>query len=160
MTKLRNPQLAFRLGPEPTADDTAQWANGAGLPYLGGQVTLTLDTDREQAQLEGATLHLPLPPEATPRQIRDAAEAWLRREAQHLLGAAIHRHAARLKLTPPRLALSFANRGHWVQTESDCLRCNWRLIEQPMAVIDQVVGHAVATLPPPVVEGDLFAAFA
>lgn len=155
--KTRDPQLSFRLGPDAAANES-DWAEGRTIAFLGDKVTLTLDTDHKHAKLVGSTLHLPLPPEATSRQIRDAAEAWLRREAQHLLTEAIHRHAARLKLTPPRLTLSFAARGHWVQTEADCLRCNWRLVEQTMDVIDQVVGRAVAMLPPPAAEGDLFGA--
>lgn len=155
--KPRNPQLEFRLGADKAASET-EWAEGSVIAYLGGQVTLTLDTKHEHAQLDGATLHLPLPPEATSRQIRDAAEAWLRREAKHLLTEAIHRHSAQLKLTPPRLALSFAARGHWVQTDVDCLRCNWHLIEQSMDTIDQVISRAIATLPPPALEGDLFGA--
>ena len=158
--KPRNPQLSLRLDLGDAAEAQPNWSEGASLPYLGGSVRLTLDTAHKQATLDGAVLHLPLPPEATARQIQDAAEAWLRQEAKHLLTEAIHRHAARQCRTPPKLALSFAARSHWVHVEQDCLRCNWRLVEQPMAIIDQVVGKAVASLPLPVVEGDLFAAFA
>lgn len=157
--KKRDPQLALRLDSGVTAADI-HWCDGAALAYLGGEIHLHLATDRKQAVLEGRTLHLPVPPEASPRQIQDAAEAWLRREAQHLIGAAIHRHAARLAVNPPRLALSFATKSGWVTAEEDCLRCNWHLIEQPAAVIDQVVARALARMPRPVVEGDLFAAFA
>lgn len=158
--KPRNPQLSLRLD---LGGDTASqeaWAEGAPLAFLGSHVTLTLDTAHKQPTLDGVVLHLPLPPEATPRQIQDAAEAWLRSEAKHLLSEAIHRHSARLRITPPKLALSFAARSHWVHVEEDCLRCNWRLVEQPMAIIDQVVGSAVGSLPARAEEGDLFAAFA
>jgi len=157
--KTRNPQLSLRLDLD-LGEGELPWSEGASLAFLGGQVKLTLDTAHKQATLDGAALHLPLPPEATPRQIQDAAEAWLRNEAKHLLTEAIHRHAARQCRTPPKLALSFAARSHWVHVEDNCLRCNWRLVEQPMAVIDQVVGRAMASLPLPVVEGDLFAALA
>ena len=158
--KPRNPQLSLRLDLGNVDEPTDPWAEGAPLAFLGSHVSLTLDTAHKQATLDGAILHLPLPPEATPRQIQDAAEAWLRNEAKNLLSEAIHRHAAHQCRTPPKLALSFAVRSHWVHVESDCLRCNWRLVEQPMEVIDQVISRAVASLPLPVVEGDLFAAFA
>ncbi|HEY3431595.1 MAG TPA: YgjP-like metallopeptidase domain-containing protein [Rhodocyclaceae bacterium] len=158
--KPRNPQLSLRLDLGPGADTEEAWVEGAPLAFLGSNLSLTLDTAHKQATLDGAVLHLPLPPEATPRQIQDAAEAWLRNEAKNLLAEAIHRHSARQCRTPPKLALSFAARSHWVHMEADCLRCNWRLVEQPMEVIDQVIGRAIATLPLPVVEGDLFAAVA
>lgn len=157
--KKRDPQLSLRLGTEAPAAG-GHWCDGATTTYLGAPITLHLGTDHKQAALEGATLHLPLPPEASARQIQDAAEAWLRREAQHLIGAAIHRHAARMGITPPRLALSFATKSGWVAAETGCLRCNWHLIEQPAGVIDQVVARALAQMPRPTVEGDLFAAFA
>ena len=48
----------------------------------------------------------------------------------------------------PRLALSFAARGNWVEAQgSDALRCNWRLIEQPLPVIEQAIARAIAALP-------------
>ncbi len=158
--KPRPPQLALRLDFE-APDLGAQWRDGARLPYLGGDIVLALDTDRRTAAFEDGVLHLPLPPEATPRQVQDSAEAWLRKEAARLLEACIAMEARRQDRPAPHCSLSFAARASWVQPDGrGGLRCNWRLIEQPMAVIDQVVGHAVATLPPPAVEGDLFAAFA
>ena len=157
--KKPDPQLALRLGSVAQAA-ARPWQDGARLAYLGGEITLQLCTERKQAALAGTTLHLPLPPEASLRQIQDAAEAWLRREAQQLIGAAIQRHAARLGIPLPRLALSFATKGGWVTAETACLRCNWHLIEQPASVIDQVVARAITQMPRPPAEDDLFAAFA
>lgn len=156
--KPRAPQQALRFGASNAAESADAWCDGTTLPYLGGAIAVHLVTDRKQAVLDGTTLHLPLPPEASPRQIQDAAEAWLRREAQQLLAASIDRLAAQLRAAPPRLALSFAARGHWVVPEAGCLRCNWRLIEQPAAVIDQVLSRALASLPSDTVSGDLFGA--
>ncbi|MCK9283003.1 MAG: DUF45 domain-containing protein [Rhodocyclaceae bacterium] len=160
MKKIRPPQLALRLEAE-TPDDAERWCDGATLAYLGGSLHLQLDTDRKTAGLEANVLHLPLPPEATPRQIRDAAGAWLRREAQRLLGTAIARHAARLGIAAPRLTLSFAARGSWVEAEPGCLRCNWRLIEQNEKIIEQTLARAITHLPAtPAATQDLFGAFA
>ncbi len=148
--KPRNPQLTLRLDAAPP-DPAARWRAGASLAYLGGHLALQLDTDRKAAALDGGVLHLPLPPAATPRQIQDGVEAWLRREAARLIGASVARHAQRLGRDiqhAPRWALSFSARGGWVHNHTDgSLRFNWRLIEQPAALIDQTVGQALAALP-------------
>lgn len=56
-------------------------------------------------------------------------------------------------LTLPRLALSFAARGHWVVLEKNAskekstaptLRCYWRLIEQAPEIIDAALTEALA----------------
>lgn len=148
--KPRSPQLTLRLDSAPP-DPAARWRDGASLAYLGGHLALRLDTDRKAAVLDGGDLHLPLPPAATPRQIQDGVEAWLRQEAARLIGASVARHAQRLGRDMrhgPRWALSFSARGGWAHSHSDgSLRFNWRLIEQAPALIDQTVGQALAALP-------------
>ncbi|QDX82215.1 hypothetical protein B9N43_13750 [Denitratisoma sp. DHT3] len=155
--KTRNPQFALRLE-APAPDPDAAWHEGARLAYLGEHITLELATDRKQARLEGAVLHLPLPPEATARQVRDSAEAWLRAEAKRILNAAVARQSAEQGRPLPRLQLSFAARGNWAQADRKGLRCHWRLIEQTPQVIEQVIARAVAQLPQPAATQDLFAA--
>lgn len=152
----RSPQLALRLDAE-LPDPARRWHDGACLAYLGGHLRLQLDTDRKTAMLDGQILHLPLPPAACPRQIQDGVEAWLRQEAAQLIGACVDRQAQRLARPAPRWALSFAARGGWVKTHTDgSLRFNWRLVEQPLTMIGQVVDHAVATLPLPGATADLW----
>lgn len=120
-------------------------------------MTLRLDTDRKSAALDGDVLHLPLPPAATPRQIQDGAEAWLRQEAERLIDASLTRQAARLGCAVPRWVLSFSAQGGWVQSRDDgVLRLNWRLVEQTPALIDQIVGRAFDLLPDPVATADLW----
>ena len=128
------------------------------LAYLGGSLRLQLDTDRERAAREVDVLHLPLPPDAAPRQIQDAAEAWLRREAGQLLQEISQRIAASLCIPAPTLQLSFASRTDWVRRDGHGLRCNWRLIEQPLAVIDQLLLREIGAMAPPPMVRDLFAA--
>ena len=101
---------------------------------------------------------MPLPPQASPRQIQDRAEAWLRDEARRRLQQIIEQKSGAAAVRrAPRLALSFAARGHWVEVQDgDTLRCNWRLIEQPLAVIEQAIARAIAALPPEDREADLF----
>jgi predicted metal-dependent hydrolase len=152
----RNPQIALRLeGSQP--DSVARWHDGAVLAYLGGSLRLVLGTRHREALREGDTLDLPLPPQATPRQIQDRAEAWLREEAKRILQQVIEQKSALAGRRAPRLALSFAARGNWVEVQgNDALRCNWRLIEQPLAVIEQAIVRAIAALPPPDRGFDLF----
>lgn len=155
--KRRPPQLALRL--ELTAPDPAmQWRDGATVAYLGGTITLALGTQRSVAALEAGVLHLPLPPEATPRQIQDGAETWLRKEAGRLLGVSFALQARAQRRPEPGWALSFAARASWVQADGrGGLRCNWRLVELSLPIIEQVVAAALAKLPPVVDTADLFA---
>lgn len=154
--KPRSPQLALRLDSAPP-DPAARWRDGAALPYLGAHLTLRLDTDRKLAMLDGGVLHLPLPPAATPRQIQDGVEAWLRREATRLIGASVARQAQRHDHPVPRWVLSFSARGGWALLHADgSLRFNWRLIEQPAEVIEQVVGQALGALPAECATADLW----
>ncbi len=160
MNPQRNPQLALRLD-DSAPDPATRWCEGAELAYLGGTVRLTLDTVRKDALLEGEILHLPLPPQATPRQIQDRAEAWLRDAAKRCLNEIIVKKSALAGRRPPKLTLSFAAHGHWADIRAaDILRCNWRLIEQPLPIIEQILTRAVAALPREEREADLFAAFA
>jgi len=140
--KVRSPQLSLRLEAAPAA--ATRWHEGAELPFLGGRLLLKLATREQSAAAAGQVLHLSLPPGATPRQIQDAAEAWLRREATLFIDAALRR------LCPgaaPRWRFSFAARGNWTEVRPDAtLRLNWRLIEQPLPMIEQSLARALATL--------------
>jgi predicted metal-dependent hydrolase len=160
---IRSPQLSFNLGGAVT-DSASRWHDGAPLAFLGGSLHLVLGSKHQEALREGDTLNLPLPPQATPRQIQDRAEAWLREEAKCRLQQVIEQkflegRTALAVRRAPRFALSFAARGHWVEVQApNTLRCNWRLIEQPMDVIEQAIARAVAALPPEEHGFDLFGA--
>ncbi len=152
----RSPQLKLKLDGN-TPDPAVRWHDGAVLAFLGGNLRLVLGTEHKDALREGDMLDLPLPPQATPRQIQDRAEAWLRDEAKRQLQQVIEQKAALAGRMAPRLTLSFAARGNWVEAQDgNTLRCNWRLIEQPMAVIEQAIARAIAALPPEDRGFDLF----
>lgn len=151
----RPPQLALRLDAA-APDAGARWRDGAALAYLGGALILRLDTDCKEATLAGEELHLPLPPEATARQIQDAAESWLRARALKVIAAQVVMAARHLGREAPRVSLSFAARGSWAQPDERGLRFHWRLIEQPQETIAQVVERAVAGLPRVETSLDLF----
>jgi len=135
--KPRQPQLQLRLeAAAPDAD--APWCAGEPIAYLGGTLTLVLDTACSSPMRIGAELHLPLPPAATPRQVRDAAESWLRDEALRIF----REKSALAGRRPLAIKLAFGKRSDWVKREGGTLRCHWRLIEQPVAVIAQVLEAA------------------
>ena len=158
MKPSRLPQLALRLDADAT-DADAPWRAGGTIAYLGGTLTLVLDTAARTPVRLDRELHLPLPPAATPRQIRDAAESWLRDEAQRVFVAALQKSAsARRHLDAvPRVVLGFGKRGDWVKREGDLLRCHWRLVEQPLAVVEPVLDQVLAQAPVDAVSDDLFA---
>ncbi|MCX8086338.1 MAG: hypothetical protein N3C63_05470 [Rhodocyclaceae bacterium] len=150
MKRLRSPQLPLRLetnAPEPDQ----RWRAGGRLRYLGEELTLVLDTDRREPGRVGEELHLPLPPGATGRQIRDAAEAWLREEALLLFQNSVL--AGRPAL---RVVLAYGQPREWVRREGDLLRCHWRLIEQPWPIIAAALERAAAEPAAPRCD-DLFA---
>lgn len=156
--KRRNPQLALRLDAD-RPDALDGWRDNRVLSYLGGTVTLRLDTAHEQARLEGDQLHLPLPPGAAPRQIQDAAESWLRANVLRVVGAQVAMAARHLGRTTPEVTLCFGARADWLEADGKGgLRCHWRLIEQSVEVIAAVAAKAVAALPVREAPPDLFTA--
>lgn len=151
----RNPQLSLRLEAAGADEEKTRWRAGGTLAYLGGALILVLDTDCRLSERVGTELHLPLPPAATPRQIRDAAESWLRDAAQGIFAAIVQNSAPAGRR--PRIVLTFGKAGHWARIEDDTLRCHWRLIEQPQTVIAQVLGRALAEYHAVPASNDLFA---
>lgn len=162
---LRPSQLALRLDAHAN-DESQSWCDGASVICQGQALTLRLDTRVEDATRLGNELHLPLPPQASPRQIQDRAEAWLRHEAEVSFTALIARHIA--SDAAPSLHLSFATRSGWTDVDTTRanrgrVRVNWRLIEQPPEVIDQILTRALnelAALQAHNRSPDLFGAFA
>lgn len=142
----RTPQLNLRLDAASPLDDTP-WRGGGTIAYLGTRLTLVLDTAAREPLRSGSELHLPLPPAATSRQIRDAAESWLRDEAARLF-------AEHCSL---RIVLGFGKHGDWARRDGDILRCHWRLIEQPPGVIAQVIARAAGECHAMPASDDLFA---
>ena len=147
-----------------------RWDDGALLPYLEGQVRLTLAQGRPtglgewqdgsglaamQEAGQGAPaepvsswrpLFLDLPPGASATQVREAAEAWFRREAQALFTQRLQHFAPMLGVKWMRLSLSSA-RTRWGSAGIDGhIRLNWRLMHWPLSQIDYVVVHELAHL--------------
>ncbi|WP_310460271.1 SprT family zinc-dependent metalloprotease [Sphaerotilus sp.] len=131
------------------------WRDGARLPYLGEDLRIcTTDhhltrtvLQEPQPQLgQPRTLHLRLPAQATPGQIRDTVQRWLQQQARALFEARIAHHAAAMGVQVTQLRLSSA-RTRWGSASSDgSVRLNWRLIHFPLTTLDYVVVHELAHL--------------
>ncbi len=133
-----------------------QWRDGTSIPFLGETVIVVLDPRAAGAVLDAAaqalpgvprlTLHVGLPQDAAPAQIRDAVQGWLQRQARRVFDERCHLYAERLGVRMTRLALSAAAT-RWGSAGADgSIRLNWRLVHFALPVIDYVVTHELAHL--------------
>jgi predicted metal-dependent hydrolase len=137
-----------------------EWRDGAAFPFLGEQVIVVLDPrhgfeevgavlNTDGQALPGVprlTLHVGLPHNADAAQIRDAAQAWLMRQAKRLFTERLAHFAPLLGVEWRKLALSSAGT-RWGTAHADGLiRLNWRLIHFRLPVIDYVVAHELSHL--------------
>ncbi len=150
-----------------------EWRDGSSFPFLGetvivvldpthayravggslkaGDVEVTLHSDEQAANrtIEGVprlTLHIGLPQQAEPAQIRDAVQAWLMRQAQQLFTERLHHFAPQLGVQWRKLSLSSAGTRWGSATSDGAIRLNWRLIHFRRSVIDYVVVHELSHL--------------
>ena len=129
------------------------WADGCTFDYLGRPATLRLDPTQDRAQRltpgEGAAppvLSLRLARQASEAQIRDAAQAWLMRQAKALFTERLDHFAHRLGVRYTRLRLSSAGT-RWGSASADgSIRLNWRLIHLSPDMVDYVVVHELSHL--------------
>lgn len=132
------------------------WREGATIPFLGEPVIVVLDPRVTNALLHEAgatlpgvprlTLHVGLPQQAAPEQIRDAVQSWLQRQARRVFEERCRHFAARLGVRWTRLSLSSATT-RWGSASADgAIRLHWRLIHFALPTIDYVVAHELAHL--------------
>lgn len=133
------------------------WQDGVAFPFLGQQVTVRLDPHHAfdgvggvlDAGAEGGAapvLRLALAKNASAQQIRDAAQAWLMRQARRIFIERLDHFAARLGVTWNKLSLSNAST-RWGSASADgAIRLHWRLVHFRMSVIDYVVAHELSHL--------------
>ena len=133
-----------------------EWRDGTGVPFLGETVIVVLDPRTTGAVLDARAealpgvprlaLHVGLPQQAAPEQIRDVVQAWLKRQARRLFEERCAHYAPRLGVRLTRLALSSAQT-RWGSASADgSVRLNWRLIHFALPIIDYVVAHELAHL--------------
>jgi predicted metal-dependent hydrolase len=135
-----------------------EWRDGAVFPFLGETVAIRLDPKHAFIGVGGAldeaaegtgvprALRLAVAQNAEPSQIRDAAQAWLMRQARKLFIERLDHFAPRLGVRWQKLTLSNAAT-RWGSASIDgSIRLNWRLIHFGLPVIDYVVAHELAHL--------------
>jgi len=151
-----------------------EWRDGTTIPFLGESVIVVLDprhafggvgaelksgsaatavlntgADVPNLTLAGVprlTLHVALPHNATPDQIRDAVQAWLMRQSKRIFTERLNHFAPQLQVQWRKLSLSSAGT-RWGSASADgSIRLNWRLIHFRQAVIDYVVAHELSHL--------------
>ena len=136
------------------------WREGAVFPFLGEPLVVVLDPrhgfdaagavlhDESEAPLgtPRLRLHLALPHHASADQIRDAAQAWLMRQAKRIFTERLNHFAPRLEVQWRKLSLSSAGT-RWGSARADgAIRLHWRLVHFRSSVIDYVVAHELSHL--------------
>lgn len=139
-----------------------EWRDGATFDFLGEPVTVRLDprhafTGKGGAILDAGVdaqgngsgqrvLRLALAGNATSTQVRDAAQAWLMRQARRIFTERLDHFAPRLGVRWNKLSLSNAAT-RWGSASADGgIRLHWRLVHFRMPVIDYVVAHELSHL--------------
>lgn len=126
-----------------------EWTHGAQVPFLGGTVQLCVlerGTPLHEASPDVQRLPVSVPPGASTTQVREVAEAWLKKQARALFEQRLQHFAPMLGVRWSKLSLSSAST-RWGSARSDGhIRLNWRLIHLPVSQIDYVVVHELAHL--------------
>jgi predicted metal-dependent hydrolase len=132
------------------------WRDGAEVSFLGEPVIVVIDPratgavlHADAASLPGVphlTLHIGLPQNAQPAQIRDVVQGWLQRQALRIFHERCRHFADRLGVRVTRLTLSSAQT-RWGSASADgSVRLHWRLVHFRQATIDYVIAHELAHL--------------
>ncbi len=132
------------------------WRDGAQVPFLGQPVIVVLDPRTTGAVLHtGAQalpgvphlmLHVGLPHDAAPTQIRDAVQSWLQRQAIRIFDERCREYAPQLGVKVRKLSLSAAQT-RWGSASADgSIRLHWRLVHFRLPTIDYVIAHELAHL--------------
>jgi predicted metal-dependent hydrolase len=134
------------------------WADGVVIPYLGERLCVVIDstsalkknsTQFEPAQASTPVVHIlrvGLPLNAEPKQIRDAVQAWLMRQAKALFVQRLDLYAPQLGVRWHKLSLSSAATRWGSASANGAIRLNWRLVHHKLDVIDYVVAHELSHL--------------
>ncbi len=143
------------------ASDLAQartvWADGVEFDFLGQRVRLVLDPAHRFTEVgaelkapevtdELPVLYLGLAGNASEAQVRDAAQAWLMRQAKRVFAERLDHFAPQLGVQYSRLRLSSAGTRWGSASVDGTIRLNWRLIHLRQDMLDYVVVHELSHL--------------
>jgi predicted metal-dependent hydrolase len=147
MLRARSKWLATRLAAAPIGQ-TVEFAHGAAIPYMGGEVTIRVVSGKSRVRVElvANELFVYLPDGSPSEAVAPAVERWLRARAADLLPALVDRWSSASGLAPARVIVK-PQRRRWGSCGADgTLRLNWRLVMMPVAVAEYVVVHELAHL--------------
>jgi len=133
-----------------------EWRDGATFSFLGETVTVALDSAHRPAAGGNAldagadggqrVLRLALARNASSVQVRDAAQAWLMRQARRIFAERLDHFAPLLGVSWKKLSLTNAST-RWGSASIDgAIRLHWRLVHLRLPVIDYVVAHELSHL--------------
>jgi predicted metal-dependent hydrolase len=145
LEKLHQVQRQVRQSPLPQ-----RWSDGSRLDYLGRGLTLRLDPTHRLAgtggALRGDELLVGLAHDVPEARLREAVQAWLRREAERVFRERLDHFAPRLGVQYTRLRLSSATTRWGSASVDGSIRLNWRLVHLSLEMIDYVVAHELSHL--------------
>ncbi len=128
------------------------WSEGGQVPYLGSALRLQRSHGERLEQpvtwdgLRPGVLRLSLPPSASETQVRDAVQAWFKRQALAHFTARLQHFAPMLGVNWQGLKLSSAKSRWGSADQRGQIRLNWRLIHATDALVDYVVVHELSHL--------------
>jgi predicted metal-dependent hydrolase len=126
-----------------------RWESGARLPYMGGEITLRLESAaRSHCRFDPGCgeLSLGVAPGLSEWQLKERIRLWYHDEAKRLFAERLDHYAGRMGVTYNAFALSAAGTRWGSCTIQGNIRLNYRLIHYPLALIDYVVAHELAHL--------------
>jgi predicted metal-dependent hydrolase len=120
---------------------------GGEIPYLDERLTLDVRTElrrrRAHVSRQGAELRVALP---TDMELRQAVEAWYRRQARTEVAVRLDAAVARAGRSYTTLQIR-GQRTRWAScSTSGAMSFNWRLLLAPVEILDYVIEHEVAHL--------------
>jgi predicted metal-dependent hydrolase len=135
------PWIEARLAAGQAARDAVA-ARGAGVPYLGRELTVRPQAGRTRVHRRGDELLVPADPTAR----YAAVERWYRRAARDEIAPRLDDAVAALRCSYTKLTIR-NQRTRWGScSSSGAMSFNWRLLLAPEPVLDYVVWHEACHL--------------
>jgi predicted metal-dependent hydrolase len=126
-----------------------EWADGAELPFMGGEITLRLQPAARSHCVfdpERRELAVGVVPDLQEWQLQERVRIWFQAEAKRVFAERLEVYAERLGVRHSSMALSSAGTRWGSCTVEGSIRLNWRLIHFSLPLIDYVVAHELAHL--------------
>ncbi|TFW19716.1 M48 family peptidase [Massilia arenosa] len=123
------------------------WVDGAKLPYLGGEITLRLETAARSHCWFDKTLNelnVGVPPGLQEWQLVERVRRWFELQAKTLFKERLDFYAPQLGVQYNQFTLTSAGTRWGSCTVERNIRLNWRLIHYPLSLVDYVVAHELA----------------